>query len=260
MNSQNFLIHILDKYCTKHKKPLNQIPNKNCAITSSNDLKKSNKLNQTSNNQLEQMIKRYKSQITINTINAGNFYTQTILNRKDDKTHINNFVNQSCVLSLFKRNDFHHIKIVENNFNQNNLLTLDPKTNHFKSPILTSSHSKNVLIQTSDETTNMLKSIDEKIKELKLQLLHDTFFNLTKLSYYDKSLTTTLAFLQNNEIKDFFYSSHQIKTIVLNLLDKNCIKYIIDPFNILYDKYLLITHKKMSIRNHKKGILFLFYF
>ena len=106
------------------------------------------------------------------------------------KSKIANQSNKSSQKLFTKTADTVIVLPYTQTINQNSTINNSSNNN-----TITNQSNQNEIIKTSKETTNVVKSIDEKIKQLKLKFLRDTHIDIKRLSKYTTTLVKLYSFL-----------------------------------------------------------------
>ena len=156
------------------------------------------------------------------------------------KSKIANQSNKSSQKLFTKTADTVIVLPYTQTINQNSTINNSSNNN-----TITNQSNQNEIIKTSKETTNVVKSIDEKIKQLKLKFLRDTHIDIKRLSKYTTTLVKLYSFLTSYEIHSIYHSckfSHDNFKSYLNL---NVYKYILNPFTEIYNNKFRIEKSKI---------------
>ena len=81
-------------------------------------------------------------------------------------------------------------------------------------------------LNTSKETSNIVKDVDYKIKQLKLKFLSDMHFDIVKLTKYPQTLVKLYSFLQSEDIYNIYQSCKIFHLHLRNYLHINIYKSI----------------------------------
>lgn len=111
--------------------------------------------------------------------------------------------------------------------------------------------NNSLYFQTSFETSNIVQSIDSRIKELKMKFLRDTHIDIIKLSKYQNTLLTLISFLQDRDIKELYHSCTKANQIIRAMINSHCKQYIVDPFIAAYNKCFRFQRCLIVIRSSK---------
>ena len=104
-------------------------------------------------------------------------------------------------------------------------------------------------LNTSKETSNIVKDVDYKIKQLKLKFLSDMHFDIVKLNKYPQTLVKLYSFLQSEDIYNIYQSCKIFHLNLRNYLHINIYKSILTPFHEVYRNKFTLEKTKL-VFNH----------
>jgi hypothetical protein len=104
-------------------------------------------------------------------------------------------------------------------------------------------------LNTSKETSNIVKDVDYKIKQLKLKFLSDMHFDIVKLTKYPQTLVKLYSFLQSEDIYNIYQSCKIFHLHLRNYLHINIYKSILTPFHEVYRNKFTLEKTKL-VFNH----------
>jgi hypothetical protein len=106
-------------------------------------------------------------------------------------------------------------------------------------------------LNTSKETSNIVKDVDYKIKQLKLKFLSDMHFDIVKLTKYPQTLVKLYSFLQSEDIYNIYQSCKIFHLHLRNYLHINIYKSILTPFHEVYRNKFTLEKTKL-VFNHNQ--------
>ena len=281
------LRHIRNKNLEQMLKKLNMEQNNNINIYESTSTQK-HSLNHPNNNSILGFNQSFRSQANNEMSRGYNIHHQndnsiySISNRSEIIK--SDYDNPNSILSLLRKsknvnNNIKRSKDNNNkhpynkNTNENNPTKLFQNTteinvqslnqNSVSSPLLNANFGydhNNInannntydYLNTSKETSNIVKNVDYKIKQLKLKFLSDMHFDIVKLTKYPQTLVKLYSFLQSEDIYNIYQSCKIFHLHLRNYLHINIYKSILTPFHEVYRNKFTLEKTKL-VFNHTQN-------
>ena len=277
------LRHIRNKNLEQMLKKLNMEQNNNINIFESTSTQKHSQ-NHPNNNSILGINQSFRSQANNEMSRGYNIHHQndnsiySISNRSEIIK--SDYDNPNSILSLLRKsknvnNNIKRSKDNNNkhpynkNTNENNPTKLFQNTtdinvnlnqNSVSSPLLNAQFDydhNNInannntydYLNTSKETSNIVKDVDYKIKQLKLKFLSDMHFDIVKLTKYPHTLVKLYSFLQSEDIYNIYQSCKIFHLHLRNYLHINIYKSILTPFHEVYRNKFTLEKTKL-VFNH----------
>lgn len=277
------LRHIRNKNLEQMLKKLNMEQNNNINIFESTSTQKHSQ-NHPNNNSILGINQSFRSQANNEMSRGYNIHHQndnsiySISNRSEIIK--SDYDNPNSILSLLRKsknvnNNIKRSKDNNNkhpynkNTNENNPTKLFQNTtdvnvnlnqNSVSSPLLNAhfdydhnninaNNNTYDYLNTSKETSNIVKDVDYKIKQLKLKFLSDMHFDIVKLTKYPQTLVKLYSFLQSEDIYNIYQSCKIFHLHLRNYLHINIYKSILTPFHEVYRNKFTLEKTKL-VFNH----------